>query len=148
MGLLLGLCLTAAGIDITVTGSWTRAITVLDVAGSAGSDLTPSYQSAAGAMVLEISKAGNSNWRVDVRRLDTNWHANLALDIRRTSNGSGSGSVSGGTAYQAVGTTYQSFLTGSKNLRDIQLQLQLRGVSVALPADTYVTTVYFTVVEV
>jgi hypothetical protein len=85
---------------------------------------------------------------VDVKKSDTNWHANFQLYVRRTSDGSGSGSISGGTSYQEITDTDQSFFNGTLDRSNITGQLELTGVTVQIPVDTYTTTVYYTVVEI
>lgn len=134
------------GGDLTVTGSWTEMIDSLDLQAGAGSDLIDTYESASNTVAIDI--IAPTNWRVDVKKSDTNWHANFQLYVRRTSDGSGSGSISGGTSYQEITDTDQSFFNGTLDRSNITGQLKLTGVSVQIPVDTYTTTVYYTVVEI
>ena len=134
--------------DITVTGSWTETIDASDLQAGAGSDLIDTYESASDQVEIGITEAGGKNWRVDVRKSDANWHSNFQLSVRRTSSGTGPGTISGGTSYQEVTDTDQSFFNGKKNREGINVQLKLSGVSVQIPPDTYSTTVYYTVVEI
>lgn len=136
-------------IDITAVGSWSLSITSADLAAGAGSDLKSDYESAADAVSISISAtAGASDsWRIDVKKVDTNWQGNLILYIKRTSNGTG-GSVSGGTAYQEVTDINTSFFSGSDDVSGVKAQLKLSGVSVQIPIDTYTTTVYYTIVDI
>jgi hypothetical protein len=139
-----------AALSIKVTGSWFETIDASDLVGGPGSELKDTYESSADqvSMEVEITGAGNKDWRVDVRKVDTDWHSDLGLYVRRTSDGSGPGQVSGGTSYQQLSDTYQEFFRGSRNRRDMSLQLKLDGVSADIPCGTYLTTVYYTVVEV
>ena len=136
----------AQAATITITGSWSRVIGAGDLTGGPGTNLTATYTSAANQVLLGVTTTG-VNWRVDVRRIDTIWHANFVLSIRRTGFGSGTGSVTGGGGFQAITTTSQAFVTGSGNRAGIQLQERLGGVSVSIPAATYTTTIVYTVVD-
>jgi len=135
-------------ISITLTGSWSETINAADLTAGPGSDLQDSYESAADAASLSISGTGGvgDTWRIDVKKVDANWHGNFVLSVRRTSAGTG-GSVSGGDAYQQVTDTDNSFFSGSEDVSGINVQLKLSGVSIQVPPDTYTTTVYYTVVD-
>lgn len=137
-----------AAISITVTGSWTETIDASDLQAGAGSDLIDTYESASDQIVIDITNATAAPWRVDVRKSDANWHADFQLSVRRTSSGTGNGTISGGTSYQEVTDTDQSFFNGTKNRDGINVQLKLSGVSIQIPPDTYTTTVYYTVIEI
>ena len=116
----------------------------------AGSDLAAEYESASSAVTLTISATGGASdaWRVDIRRVDgANWHASMALYARRTSDGTGSGTVSGGTSYQTITTTDQTFFSGAGDRSDVAIQQKLGGISVGIQPNTYATTVYYTVVD-
>jgi hypothetical protein len=137
-----------ATMSITVTGSWFETIDESDLTGGAGSDLVSTYESAADQIGVGIGGTGNREWRVDIRKLDSVWHPDLGLSVRRTSDGSGSGWIAGGTSYQEVGDVYQEFFRGRRNRSGIDVQLMLDGVSVQVPCGSYLTTVYYTVIEV
>jgi len=134
-------------IQISVTGSWTRTIDAADLQGLAGSDLNPVYESATNQIGIEIRQT-SANWSVDIKKIDTNWHGNFHLFVRRTSNGNGSGSISGGTTYQEVTDVDQAFFSGFRVRTFIDIQLRLEGVSVQVPQDSYTTTLYYTVTEI
>ena len=135
-------------ISVTVTGSWSLTITSSDLISGAGSDLKSDYESAADAVSITISGTTGAldTWGIDVRKVDTNWHSDLILYVKRTSNGIG-GSVSGGTSYQQVTGTNLSFFSGSDDVSWINVQLKLSGVSIRISPVTYTTTVYYTVVD-
>jgi hypothetical protein len=154
VGILLSATLTVAGtaraaISITSIGFWAETIDATDLAAGPGSDLEDTYESAADQVSLDISGAtGDSDaWRVDVRRVDSAWHADLHLHVQRTSDGSGGGSISGGSSYQEIGESYQSFFSGSGDRNQIDLRLKITGVSVQVPAAAYSSAVYYTVVD-
>jgi hypothetical protein len=139
----------APGIAITVTGSWSLSIGQADLQGAAGSDLTTYYESATTQLTMAISGSGGHTWRVDVKRVDSTWHGNFGLSIKRTNGGtSGTGSLyAGGTEYGLITTSNQTFWTGIGDRAGIYLQEKLDGVSCAIPAASYSTTIYFTVVQ-
>jgi hypothetical protein len=143
-------------VTVDVTGSWSLTIDQTNLQAGAGSDLVSSYESATNQVMIDINKVvyGNFwdwliayNWRVDVRRSDALWDSRLNLDVRRTGNGTGMGTISGGTAYQAVSSMDQTFFSGSRRRYDIPVQLQLRNVSIDVPPNNYSTTVVYTVTE-
>ena len=136
-------------IDISVTGSWSETIDAADLQAGAGSDLTASYESATDQVLITISgtAGGGDAWRVDVRKVDTNWHSDLILYVRRTGAGTG-GSVSGGTDYLQVTGSDQAFFSGSDDVSGIPIQLKVSGMSIQVAPDTYTTTVYYTVVDI
>jgi len=136
-------------IDIVVTGDWLLTVDASDLQAGAGSDLIDTYESIADAISISISgtTGASDNWRVDVKKVDTDWHSSFYLYVKRTSGGTG-GSVSGGTAYQEITDVDQSFFDGSDDVSGINIQLKLSGVSVQIPPDTYTTTVYYTVVDI
>lgn len=131
-------------ISIAVTGSWSETIDALDLEDGAGSNLISTYESAADAVSINISSTVG-NWGLDVKKIDTNWHSNLHLQVKRTSDGTGSGSISGGDVYQEVADTDHSFFGGNSDRSDVKVRLKLTGVSVQVPPGIYTTTVYYTV---
>ena len=137
-----------AAISIGVSGSWFETIDENDLVGGPGSDLQSTYESAADQVSIDIEGADSQSWRVDVRKIDTDWHGDLGLYVRRTSDGTGDGQITGGTSYEQVTDTYQELFSGDRDRSGINLQLMLDGVSAGLPCGNYLTTVYYTVVEV
>ena len=133
---------------LTVTGSWSVSVGQANLTGSAGSDLTSTYTSTTSQATMSVSNASGHNWRIDVYRQDTTWNANLPLWLQRTNSGtSGTGSGSGGTTYMEATTTTQTWMTGTGNRSGFTLQFQLTGVSCAVPAASYSTTIVYTVVQ-
>jgi hypothetical protein len=142
----LSLLVVARAANITISGSWSRTIGSGDLQGGAGSNLNPTYASSSNQVYMSVTTT-LTNWRVDILRIDSSWNSNFVLSIRRTGNGMGSGTVSGGTNYQTILTTSQTLVTGSGNLYLIALQEQLGGVSVSIPVATYSTTIQYTAVD-
>jgi len=148
--------LLAQNVLITVTGDWNLTLDVTDLQGGAGSNLVGTHSSAVDVTRVTLKKdyGGtwwefliNFDWRVDISKSDTNWDANLQLWTRRTGNGTGLGSISGGTAYQQVTGVDSYFFNGNFPHYNIPIQYQVRGVSVQVPADSYETTVVYTITE-
>jgi len=133
--------------EITVTGSWDVTIDETDLQGGAGSDLNSTYTSAVNQLDIQIKGKKLKSWRVDVSKADSNWHVLMELWIQRTGDGIGSGTIWGGTTYQEIMNVDQVFFYGGKNRKNIPIQLQLRGMTVQIPYDTYTTTIWFTVSE-
>jgi len=139
-------CALCWGITIAVTGSWSETIDASDLAAGAGSDLLSTYESPVDAMSIDIS-ATAGNWGLDVKRIDSNWHGSLYLYAQRTSDGTGSGTITGGESYTEVTTTDQSFFSGNDDRSNVTVQLKLTGVSIQVPIDVYTTSIYYTVTD-
>jgi hypothetical protein len=134
---------------LTVTGSWTVSIGQANLSGVAGSDLTATYASATNAATLGVSSALYQNWRIDVYQQNTTWYAAMHIWVKRTNNGTfGTGTYSGGTTFIDLNATSQTFMTGNGNRSGFTLQFQLTGVSCAVPAQSYATTVVYTIVQI
>jgi hypothetical protein len=139
----------AQAIDISAAGGLNRTIGSSDLVSGAGSALAGDYESPASASSIDVFNcADNSdNWRIDVSRSGGTWSGDFTLQVRRTSDGSGGGSVSGGISYIAVGTTAGQFFSGGGNRNGMNVQYKLSGVSLQIAPGTYATTVIYTVVD-
>ena len=137
---------TCRSVAIEVVGDWSETIDVTDLQSGPGSDIVSNHESASNVGVVDITGT-TSNWDVDVKKTDSNWHANFTLNVRRTSDGSGAGSISGGTSYQEITDTDASFFSGYRSRSNVNLQLQLTGASVQITPDTYTTTISYTITE-
>ncbi len=134
--------------DIGGTGTWAPLVDASDLTGGAGTNLAASYASAADQLSLDLFNAPAGNgWRVDVQRTDVHWHGDLVLSVRRTGDGTGVGTITGGDSYQPVDPSSSAFFSGFLDRLGVPLQISLSGVSVAIPPDTYSTSLTFTVVE-
>ena len=137
-----GICWAAS---ITATGNWLDlTINASNLTGGAGSNLIDTYQSDPAAVSITIT-ATSGNWGLNVKKINSNWHDNLHLHIKRTSDGTGSGSVSGGGSYQEVKDIDQGFFSGNGDRSNVNVQLELTGVSIQVPPAVYTATVYYTV---
>jgi len=138
-----------AVISITVTGSWVETIDKNDLVAGAGSDLQSAYTSVSGQVSIDISGTGGASdaWRVDIKKVDSNWNSSLYPYVMRTSAGTG-GSVSGGVSYQEVTDINASFFSGSGDVTGINVQLRMTGASVQITPASYSTVLYYTVVDI
>lgn len=140
----------AFGISITVTGSPGFSIDAADLSGGAGSDFIADHSNADNAiLVTVVDTTGDTDaWQIQVRQTDVLWHGSLDLALLRTGTGSGTGSVSGGNLLPVTLTAVdQVFFEGEGNMTDIPLRMDLSGVSVLIPVDTYSATLNFTIVD-
>jgi hypothetical protein len=165
--LILGCCLRAQ--TINVGGSnWTVSVPAVT---EAGTDYAGTYESATNLITLSGNLPGSflnlltsGAARVSVHHTPTTWNSNLHLYAKR-SGGSTSisglcvlctATINGGTTYteipQAVATAFFTInftgvlgLGNSVTYTGINAQLQISGVSVAIPATTYATQVIFTI---
>lgn len=138
-----------AAISITATGSWYETVDKNDLMYGAGSDLQSTYTSVSGQVLINISGTTGPTdaWRVDIRKIDDNWDNRLYPWIRRTSDGTG-GSVNGGGSFQEVTDINTSFFSGAGNVSGINVQLRLTGASVQINPSSYITLIYYTVVDI
>ncbi len=141
----------AEAIDISAAGGWSETINQSDLVSGAGSQLIDTYESTTGGTVIDVSSCTDDadNWRVDVRRLDDGgWHGDFILYLKRTSDGSGNGSVSGGLSYVEITTTDTQLFLGAGDRDGMELQYRLTGMSTAASPDNYSQTIVFTVVDI
>ena len=127
---------------------WDLSLDATDLTGAAGTDFPANIESDPAAQNLEV-KNSVGNWRIDViRGGEPTWHSGILIYVRRTSDGD-AGTVSGGTTYQEITTVDTTFFTGTGNPRYIALQFMTNGAfaSAAIPADSYTTTVTYTVTD-
>lgn len=143
-----GVPLYATGIG--ATGGWTGlTIGSSDLTGGAGTDLQNSYESTSNATMINITGTVGSDdaWQVQVRKSDT-WPSEVSLQLKRTGDGSGGGTVSGGNSYIVVGTSDADFFNGTGDRTAIPVQYKISGMSISVPPDNYSTSVTFTVVDI
>ncbi|HOS97235.1 MAG TPA: hypothetical protein PLU54_06235 [Deltaproteobacteria bacterium] len=136
-------------VDITVVGSWTEFIDQADLTGGAGTNLTGTYTSMTNVNIVAITNTTGrtDNWRVDIKRVDTTWDGSLRLSARRTSSGSGTGRITGGTSYLQLTTSDQTLFSGRGDRFDVSIQLRVTGASLTLSPNQYITTVQYTVID-
>jgi hypothetical protein len=129
-----------AAITMSCVGSWT--VNVQLVGPSGGSD---TYESPSGQLQVSVTGiSGRRNWTVTVRRSTTGLPPGATLYIRRTGNGSGTGSIAGGTAYQELTTGDVLFFTGTGPRTAIYVQVKLYIPGVLADPTTYVNQITYT----
>lgn len=141
---LLALPALVHGADITSIGDWSETITAANLVSGAGSNLQAQFESVAGVTSLTITNAPGA-WTLRVRRGGSGGHGDVTVFVKRTSSGSGSGSVSGGTAYVELTGTDTELFTGTDARSGISLQFKLTGLSRSVTPATYLSSIIFTV---
>ena len=141
---LLALATTDHAADLVSSGDWTATITASNLVSGAGSNLQSQVQSLAGVTTLTISNAPGS-WTLRVRRTGSPWSGAVALFVKRTSAGSGSGSISGGDSFVEVTGTDVEIFNGSEARSNVALQFKLTGLSVGVSPASYLASIVFTV---
>ena len=139
--------LYSLGMQCTVNGDWSVTVDGTSLIGGPGTTVIGTYESAsdqATVAVWSITKP-EFTYRLDVSKSDSQWHNDFTLSVRRTNDGSGSGSISDGTDYQVITDSDESFFEGEDSRTGVNLQYKLEGVSITIPADIYSTTVTYTV---
>jgi hypothetical protein len=139
----------AAGADLLVTGGWAPAVDGSVLVAGPGSELAAEIESTAAQATLDVSgTAGDAQaWHIDIQRSDAHWPDAFGVEVRRSSDGLGGGSISGGTAYQPIGAIANTFFSGSGDREGVALQLRITGISLAIAPDIYTTAVVYTLVE-
>lgn len=141
---LLFVAASAAAADLTSLGDWTETLTAADLVGGAGTDLPNQLESVAGVTTLTISNAPGA-WTVRVRRGSGHWNNDFALFVKRTSAGSGSGTISGGESFVEITGTDSEIFSGSEARSGVSLQFKLTGLARNVSAATYSSSLIFTV---
>lgn len=139
-----------AVLSIATTGSWSNTVDATDLVAGAGTDLVSTQTSSSTQGSIDVTgTTGNSdNWRVDVKRVDTTWDSDFIIYVRRTSDGTGTGTISGGTTFQEVSTTDATFFSGSGDRTGVNVEFKIEGFSVTtIPVDTYSTAITYTIVD-
>ena len=143
-----------------------------DISGNAGFDGTQFNVTEAGedfpsaitsSSTLSLSLRYTSNWavwfgsnipwQVLIHKSDLEWNNNLDLQIRRDGSGSkasffgGNPSIYGGDNYQSVTNNPSLFFYGRYGVLNIPLTLKLTGASLVMGAESFETSIVFTVYE-
>ena len=144
----LSLSAPAEAIDVATSGAWSITVDATDLVSGAGSDLVASYESASSEVTIDLTNTADSGdaWRVDVK-MTGSWHADLHLWVRRTGGGSGPGTISGGTTYQEITSTYAASFSGTGDRTGVPLQFKVTGVSVGVDPTAHLRVVVYQVVD-
>jgi hypothetical protein len=137
---------TGAAADIGLTGGgWSETIDAADLFAGAGTDIRSPIESGSSEFRVDVSNTGGASWTVRLRRSDLSWPSGVALAARRTTDGSGPGSISGGASYQSVTALEQALFSGSGDRSGIGIQLKLEGLSVQHAPALYETTLTYSI---
>lgn len=141
--------LYAQTLTIKVQQRWRLTLGATNLTGGAGTGFPSVFESAPDEVSVGISKTVDppATWQVDIRRTDSNWDTGVRLYARRTADGTGTGSITGGTVYQEISDVDQYFFSGSGDRSKIEIQYRVEGVSLALGLDTYLTDISYTVTQ-
>lgn len=123
----------------------------LNVPGEAGSDIASQITTASNFNQLDILNMGTTRqWKVSVSRYDIHWPAAFSLSVKRTSNGIACGGCAGinlgasPAGFVTINLSETDFIFGSGEVVDINLQFQISGLSLTVPADSYMTEIVYT----
>ncbi len=132
---------------------WTEILDAGSLAtpNEAGSDLNPTLETSSTYNQLDVNNVRNTqDWRITVSKLDVNWPAQFIPYVQRTSTGIPCGSCTGVdvgnsiTGYLQITDLEQDFIAGQGAVSNIDLQFRINGITLALKADYYRTTIIFT----
>ena len=124
-----------------------RTVNSSHLATGPGSNLIATFTDTA-ATTLDIVNTGSlGKWRIDVKRTDATWNNNLKLYVKRISDGSGGGTVSGGLSLIEITGSDSPFFTGIGDRSGLALSYELSGMSVAVAPNMYSTSVSFVAVS-
>lgn len=138
-------------IDLSAAGGWGETIDASDLVAGAGTNLVDTYESFTDATYLTISDCidDSDSWRVDARRVgEDGWYSDFTLYVKRTSDGSGNGSISGELSYVEITSTDTQIFSGTGDRSNITIQYKLTGMSINVSPSNYNTMVLFTVVDI
>ena len=141
---LLALSSTDHAADLVSNGDWAETITASNLVSGAGSNPQSQLQSMAGVTALTISNAPGS-WTLRARRSGGPWSGAVSLFVKRTSAGSGSGSIAGGDSFVEVTGSDVEIFNGSEARSNVALQFKLTGLSVGVSPASYLSSIVFTV---
>ena len=133
---------TASAADVTTIGSWTESVTAANLASGAGSDLAP-LESVSGTTILNLTSTAGT-WHLKARLGPGQWNSNLTIWVKRVSDGSGSGTISGGSAYVQLAAADTEIFGGLSDRNNIALQFKLTGLTRRVTPSTYNSSIIFT----
>jgi hypothetical protein len=86
-------------------------------------------------------------WRVDVRRDAADWPKGMKLEVRRTGDGLGEGSIVGRRGFVEVGTTFHTLCSGRGDRTSIPIQIRISGCPLDMDVGMHATSITYTVVQ-
>lgn len=123
----------------------------LTTVNEAGADLNSTLETTSNFNRVDVAGISTTQgWRVTVSKIDISWPAAFIPSVQRTSTGTPCGTCAGVntgtsvTGYLQVTDVEQNFIFGTGTVNDINIQFKIDGITLAVPAGTYQTTVVFT----
>ncbi len=137
-------------IDISASGDWANTLNRDDLKRGIGSDLVSPQVSANNQTILKITNCSGATdaWQVYVHQSPSGWNPELLLQIKRRSDGIGSGTISGGTDWQDVTGSTQLLFSGSGDRSKIKIKYRVQNTSLSISPGSHNTQVYFTIVDI
>lgn len=140
--------LLAQNPSVNVTGNWSSFIPSSTIT-EAGNNYNLNLTSLPNQAYLDVAHTNtNVRWAVNVS-LQMPMSGGLELFIRKTGDGTG---TTGGTimpmgtnSYIQLSTIPQLFFQGEKDISNIPIQCEIRGLSVTSPATTYSASIVYTI---
>lgn len=131
-------------VSIRVGGRWTLGnLDENDLTGGAGTDFPGTWESVSDLIDIDVTKTDNT-WAVEISKTDTLWPSQVRIYARRTTDGSGDGTITGGTSYQEITDTDEPFFSGTGDRTAIKVQLKLESMTVGINMEDYSTTISYT----
>ncbi len=149
LALLGGAAPVASASNLRVSGAWGFGVDAADLVAGAGSPLQETHDSPSDQVSLDVSETGGATeaWVIRVYRDDVVWRPELRVYVRRTGDGAGLGSVSGGLGWVEVGAAEQTLFEGTGDRLGVGLQFRVVGVDLDVPIDSFATSLVYTVVS-
>ena len=96
-----------------------------------------------------VDNAMYRQWYMSIKKVDYDWLPQLSVWARRTGPGSNEfgNQLLNGQTYQALDWEDQFFFSGTGHFDHIPIQFKISGISVTLPAKSYLTEVIITLWE-
>lgn len=136
----------------SASGNWSSNVPASTIT-EAGENYNSNWESLANQTI--ISLVWLRNYTVKVKRTDVSWNTNLSIWIRKTYDGIsvlGTATPAGLSNYMQLLTTDQTLFTTSTGVGIpglgsalFHVQYEIRGLSVTLPAQSYSTTITYTI---
>ena len=141
--LALALVAGAQAAGVTLIGNWFEMIGTDYLIMGAGTDFRPSFETGAAGTTLEIANTQGASWTMWVRRDSSTLPAAVSVAVRRTTEGAGTGGISGGTDYLVLQDYEQALFQGVGDRSGIGLQLRLAGISISQGAGLHGCTLIY-----
>lgn len=145
----------ASAQTLSVSGSWVVSVPASTIT-EAGSDYTQAISSSDNQSLISLvpgtnnGQNKNGTWHMVISKEDGDWDSRLTILARRTGTGiplASNNSITGGTSYMAISSSYSVFFSGRGAYNNIPIQYQVFGLSVLLPVKAYTTTIVYTFVN-